>query len=220
MARRALLLGGTGLVGGELLRLLLAEPGYESVTALVRRPLPIVPPRLHAVVVDFDKPEALRASAASDDVFCCLGTTIKQAGSQAAFRKVDFDYPLACARAALEAGAGQFLVVTAVGASAKSSIFYNRVKGELEEALRALPFPRGVKVFHPSILVGERKEHRLGEGAATLVMRATAPLFAGPLQKYRAIEASAVARAMVKAALHEPPGTQVYEGKRLFELGR
>ena len=220
MGRRALLYGATGLVGRELLLLLLASPEVDAVIAPSRRPLPISHQKLTAPLVEFDDPAALRALSAADDVFCCLGTTIKKAGSQAAFRKVDHDYPLAVARAAHAAGAKQFLVVTAVGADAKSGVFYNRVKGELEQALGALAFPGGVKVFHPSLILGDRAERRPAEAIAMGLMSATAGLFVGPLMRYRAIEGAGVARGLLRAALQEPAGNAVYEGAGLFAIAR
>jgi len=221
--RTCALAGASGLVGGELLRLLLDDSDLTHVTALVRRPLGLTHaklPKLEEAVVDFDRPESLRPHLAVDAVFCTLGTTIKRAGSQAAFRQVDHDYPLALARQALEAGARAYLIVTAVGADARSGIFYSRVKGELEEALRALPFPGGVHLFHPSLILGERAERRPAERAATLIARATAPLFGGPLLKYRAIDARDIARAMLGAAQQGAPGVHVYEGRELFALAK
>jgi uncharacterized protein YbjT (DUF2867 family) len=213
---RALLLGATGLVGGHLLRLLLDDPGSTAVVALTRRPIGVAHDKLVERVIDFDRPESWGALD-GDALFCCLGTTIKKAGSEAAFRKVDLEYPLAIAKAA--AGqVDQMLVVTAVGADARSRIFYNRVKGELEQALTALPFRRGVRIFRPSMLLGARGESRPAERAASAVMRVTAPLFAGGLKRYRAIDAAAVARAMWNAARREPDGTRVYEGASLFAL--
>ncbi len=229
--RRIVIAGGSGLVGSQLLRLMLDTsrsgasptdaPEIESVTALVRRPLGISNPRLHEVIVDFADAAALRAAldeARPTDVFCCLGTTIAKAGSQAAFRAVDLDAPLALARAALEAGAEQFLAVTAVGADVKSSVFYNRVKGELEAGLHELSFPRGVKLVHPSLLLGHRAERRPAELFAMGAMRLSARLFAGPLWRYRAIKDVQVAQALLHAALREPPGDRTYEGKSLFLL--
>jgi len=218
--RSALVLGATGLVGGHLVELLLADPAYDRVTLLVRRSLGRPDAKLREVIVDFDHLEAARAHFAVDDVFCCLGTTIKKAGSQEAFRRVDYDYPLAAARLASEAGAGRYLVVTAVGSNAKSAIFYNRVKGELEEALRAIPFARGLAIARPSILVGHREESRPGEAIGIAVMRATAFAFAGPLKRYRAIKAEDVARALVAAARAETSGVVAYEGASLFDLAR
>jgi uncharacterized protein YbjT (DUF2867 family) len=233
-ARTFALLGASGLVGGRLLDLLAADASYARGTLLGRRPLGRPGPErpnvsnvanvanVREVVVDFDRPESLREHLAVDDVFCCLGTTIKKAGSQDAFRKVDCEIPAAVGREARAAFARQFLIVTAVGADAKSRVFYNRVKGEVEAALAALDFPGGLKVFHPSLIVGERGERRPAERVAMALMTATRPLFAGGLTRYRAIEATDVAKAMRRAALEEPaaPGVEVYEGARLFALAR
>lgn len=223
MATRAFaLLGASGMVGGRLLELLAADTAYSHGTLIGRRPLGLEREKVREVVVDFERPETLREHLAVDDVFCCLGTTIKKAGSQEAFRKVDRDIPVAVAREARSAGAKQFLIVTAVDADAKSRVFYNRVKGEVEEALAALELPGGLKVFRPSMLLGERGESRPAERVAKALLGATRPLFAGGLTRYRAIDAIDVARAMRRAALEEPsgPGVQVYEGARLFALAR
>ena len=221
-ARTYALLGASGLVGGHLRELLSGDSAYASGTLVGRRALGLGSANVREVVVDFDRPESLREHLAVDDVFCCLGTTIKKAGSQDAFRKVDSEIPAAAGRVARAAGAKQFLIVTAVGASAKSSVFYNRVKGEVEASIATLDFPGGLKVFHPSLIMGERSERRPAERVAMALMTATRPLFAGGLARYRAIDAVAVARAMLHAALREPaaPGVQVYEGARLFALAR
>jgi uncharacterized protein YbjT (DUF2867 family) len=225
------IVGATGLVGSALVRLASEDARYDRVRVLARRPVSFASPRVETALVAF---EALVASSegrseaadqaahrqlfAVDDVFCCLGTTIQQAGSQAAFRRVDFDYPLAAAKVALAAGARQFVIVTAVGASSTSAIFYNRVKGELEDALRALAFPEGVTVLHPSLLLGERHESRLGERIASVFMRGTRPLFGGPLERYRAIEDHEVANAMLRAAAAPTGAYRVLEGRALFAL--
>src|SRR6478736_2771293 len=216
MLLRAAVVGSTGLVGGHLLDALLAEEG-GPVVSLVRRTSGRAHPRLVEVIVDFEKPETLRPHLAVDDVYCCLGTTMKKAGSQAAFRRVDFDYPLAVVREALAAKASRALVVTAVGSSATSSVFYNRVKGELERELAALDLPRGLDLFHPSLILGERAERRSAEEFAQVLLGATRGLFAGPLWRYRPIEARTIALAMVRPAKQEgAPGVRVHEGKALF----
>jgi uncharacterized protein YbjT (DUF2867 family) len=214
------LLGASGLVGGRLLELLAADASYSRGTSLGRRAVGFQGKNVREIVVDFDRPESFREHLAVDDVFCCLGTTIKKAGSQEAFHKVDCDIPAAVGREARAAGATQFLIVTAVGADPKSRVFYNRVKGEVEAALAAQDFPGGLKVFHPSLIVGERGERRPAERIAMALMSATRPLFAGGLKRYRAIDATDVARAMLHAALSEPAaaGVHVYEGERLFAL--
>jgi uncharacterized protein YbjT (DUF2867 family) len=222
VTRAGVLLGASGLVGGHLLHLLAGDPSYSQITLLTRRRLALDGGKVREAVVDFERPETFRAHVAGDDVFCCLGTTIKKAGSEDAFRKVDFEAPLAVAREARAAGAQQFLIVTAVGANAKSRIFYNRVKGEVQEALEKLDFPRGLKVFRPSMIVGERSERRPAERIVMALMRSTRPLFVGGMARYRAIDAMDVARAMHNAAVQEAEkgGVHVYEGESLFSLVR
>jgi uncharacterized protein YbjT (DUF2867 family) len=218
--RSAVVLGATGLVGTQLVRVLAGDPECAGVIALGRRPSGLTAPTLKDVTADLGDPASYRDHLNVDCVFCALGTTIKKAGSEDAFRRVDFEYPLTVAREAAAVGARRFVLVSAVGADARSRIFYNRVKGELEEALRALAFPRGIRILHPSLLLGERVESRPGERALATLMGATAPLFAGALKKYRAITADDVARAMVTAARSEGDGALVYEGASLFDAAR
>lgn len=217
MPRSALLLGATGLVGGHCLKLLLQEQAYEKVFAFVRKPLPFAHPKLDARVVDFEKPEARAAQIRAHDVFCCLGTTIKQAGSQAAFRKVDFEYPYRLAEFAVQNGAQQFLLVSALGADPASAIFYNRVKGEIEAAITKLPF-RSIHILRPSLLLGERPEPRFGEKFGEYVFKTTALLWRGPLRKYRPITAQAVALALLHYAKQERSGVHMHESLHIENL--
>jgi uncharacterized protein YbjT (DUF2867 family) len=218
--RTALVAGASGLVGGQLLQVLLENPAYGRVTALVRRPLPLSHPRLEQRAVDFDRLAEQAGAFQVDDVFCCLGTTIKKAGSQAAFRKVDYEYPVAMAQLAHQQDARQYLIVTAMGADARSRIFYNRVKGEVEQAVRSVGLP-AVHVFRPSLLLGERQEARFGERVATVVSKAVTPLMGGGLRKYRPIAGRAVAEAMCRAALSgAAPGLHIYESDRIADLAR
>ncbi len=214
--RSAVVLGATGLVGGHLLRLLATDPACERVVAIGRRPSGVTAKSVTDVIADLGEPASYRAHLDVDCVFCALGTTIKVAGSEDAFRRVDHDYPLTAAREAALVGARRYAIVTAVGADATSRVFYNRVKGELEDALRELRFPRGLRILHPSLLLGDRAESRPAERVGAALMRATRPLFAGGLMKYRAIEASLVARAMGTAARSDGDGVVVYEGASLF----
>jgi len=201
-AKNALLAGATGLVGGYLLRRLLAHPSYARVEILVRRELPIRDPKLTQRIVEFARLGAGAQGVAPDDVFCCLGTTIRKAGSEEAFRRVDYDYPLVLARLAKAAGAGKFLMVSALGADLKSAVFYNRVKGEVEQAIAAIGLPAAYS-FRPSLLTGPRAEHRPGEKIGIAVGKLIAPLLIGALRKYRPIHADTVAAAMVYAANHD-----------------
>lgn len=208
--KTALVLGATGLIGNYLLFKLLQSDRYARVVSLVRRPLHYDHPKLEERVVDFEnlQPDDVRA----DDVFCCLGTTIGKAGSQEAFRKVDFQYPVDVARLAFQHGAKQYLLVSSVGADAKSRVFYSRTKGETEEALRALGY-ESLHVFRPSMLLGKRKEFRLGEEVGRVLGILLTPVFwlIPPLRRYQAVQASKVATAMLEIAKQDVTGVHVYE---------
>nr|AIA11439.1 NADH(P)-binding [uncultured bacterium] len=188
------LAGATGLVGRAILEGLLADASVKTVHALGRREPGVAHPKLDAHVVDF---AALPTLPTLDEVYLALGTTIKAAGSQSAFRSVDFDANLAVARAALDAGARRAGLVSAMGADAKSRIFYNRVKGEAEDALARLTFD-GLVIARPSLLVGDREAlgqpARTAERVATIVSRLLGPLVPA---NYRPIDASDVARALL-----------------------
>jgi len=202
--KNALIAGATGLVGGYVLRCVLAHPSYSRVEILVRRASPVHDPKLTQRIVDFEHLDAGATKIAADDVFCCLGTTIRKAGSREAFRRVDYDYPLALARFASATGARKFLMVSALGADPKSSVFYNRVKGEVEQSIAATGLPE-TYFFRPSLLTGPRAESRPGEKIAAVVGKVIAPLLLGGLRKYRPIHADTVAGAMVYAATHDIP---------------
>ncbi len=214
--KTAWLAGATGLIGSSLLGELLSDERYERIVALVRRSTGVQHPRLVERIVDFS---ALNADELGpvQDVFCALGTTIKKAGSPARFREIDFEYPLKLARAAKSTGAGQFLLVSSVGANAQSSNFYLRVKGELEAALQDQGF-NSLQIFRPSILVGKRAESRPGERFGIIAGQVIAPLLIGSSRKYRPIRASDVAKAMVAAAHEFSFGVHVHEFDSIKKL--
>ena len=205
-----LLAGATGLTGEHLLDRLLSEPTISRVLAPTRRPL-AEHPHLENPVGD---PAVFlpQLSGRVDIAFCCLGTTIKQAGSENAFRAVDLDMVVAFSRRAREMGARHLLVVSAIGADPKSSVFYNRVKGEMEEALKAQDWPQ-LTIVRPSVLLGERTEPRLAEKLAGSLSR----LVPG---KYHGIEACQLARALWRLALEEQDGIRVVESDELRKLGK
>jgi len=211
--RTALVAGSTGLIGSQLLELLLADSSYSKVIALSRKPLSITNSKLENRVVEANQlmnhPE-LKA----DDVFCCLGTTIKQARTQEAFRKVDFDYPLELANILKANGASQFFLVSALGADKNSRIFYNRVKGEVEEAISMVGY-FALHIFRPSLLIGPRKEARSGEDAAKLFYKLFGFLIP---DKYKGIESIKVARAMISFAKENQPGKFVHESDELQQF--
>ena len=206
VVRRALVAGGTGLVGSELLRLLNQDARYSRVTSLGRRIVEDTG-KIENLVVSFDDLERYELPAV-DDAFCCLGTTRRTAGSDEAFRHVDFDYVLSYARAAKRAGAVRFLLVSSIGANAQSKLLYTRVKGEAEAGVQAIGFPM-VGIVRPSFLVGRRAEKRSGEAAAIAIGRLAGPLMLGPLRRYRPIDAGVVAGALVCLATTAADGVRV-----------
>lgn len=210
MSRTALLAGATGLVGGHVLEFLLAADTWSHVVTVGRRSVAQSHEKLEQRILDLGAIEALSDLPHAEDVFCCLGTTIRQAGSQQAFRRVDHDFVVGLARAGIRGGARQFLLVSAVDADTESRIFYSRVKGEAEMAVRKLPY-RATQIFRPSLLLGKRAAFRFGERAAMLVAPVLPVFLLGGLRRYRPISASSVAQAMVNVARAAPHGTNVYE---------
>jgi len=202
----AWLAGGSGLVGGVLLRRLLQDEFFGKVVSAGRRTLSQEHPKLIQVLVDFQNSIAFDALDAPDVALCCLGTTMRKAGSREAFRKVDFGAVLAFAQAALGKGARAFVHVSALGANPGSRIFYSSVKGQIEEAVARLGYT-SVYAFRPSMLDGVREERRLGERIGLAMMRAGGPL----LGKYRPTSVEALAQAMMLAAKSPAPGSHVVE---------
>jgi uncharacterized protein YbjT (DUF2867 family) len=194
---KVMLLGATGLTGGLVLRGLLEAAEVTAVVAPVRSSLALTHPKLSAPTVDFEALSRQPEWFAVDAVICCLGTTIRKAGSQAAFRRVDLDYPLAAAKLARAAGARHFLLMSAMGARSDSRFFYNRVKAQLEDALRSLGFDSLI-IYQPGLLLGERDEFRLGEAMAGRLLPILNTALAGPLSPYKAIHAQTVARAILQ----------------------
>jgi len=205
----ALLLGGSGLVGGYCLQALLESPAYEKVISVARRELRVAHPKLEQRVLPLETLNSLELPPIQD-VFCALGTTIRKAGSQPAFRKIDCELPLAAAKHTLKFGAEQFILVSSVGADSKSKNFYLRTKGELEDALKSLPF-KAVRVLRPSLLLGDRAESRPLESVGISIGRLLQFLFVGPFRRYHPISADLVGRAMVSAAQANGNGYFVYE---------
>jgi len=210
----ALIAGSTGLVGRELLLLLLESSEYRKVIALVRKKTSYRHEKLTEIETDFDRLKDFEDYfKGTDDVFCCLGTTMKNAGSKEAFRKVDYDYPVALAALAEKMSSKGFFCISAMGANIRSKVFYNRVKGQMEEKVRSMHIPC-ITFFRPSLLVGFREEVRRGERIAIAIFKALAFLFWGPLKNMKAIPASKVAVAMFRAADKKKNGVfTVYSGE-------
>jgi uncharacterized protein YbjT (DUF2867 family) len=215
----ALVAGGTGLVGGQLLELLTAQPDVTRVIAVTRRILTYDHPKLANRIVRFEALEESLAGLHVDVAFCCLGTTMRAAGSRQAFRLVDHDFTLAFARAAHKAGAQRFVLNSSVGADPESQNFYLRTKGETEVAVAQIGFP-ALDILQPSLLLGLRKEVRPLELAAMMVMPALNPLLLGAAERYRAVSAATMAAAMLGAARSQRKGTHRHTHRAIVELAR
>lgn len=216
--KTALIIGGTGLIGSELLNLLLDSNDYLKVITFVKRDTGIKHPKLTQHIIDFDKPETYIELVVGDDFFCTIGTTIKKAGSKEAFRKVDFGYPKQFAAFALQNKVKNYLIISSLGANAKSGNFYLKTKGEIQDFLKDCDF-ESVAVLQPSLLLGNRTEFRLGEKVGAFFMKTFSLLFVGNLKKYKPIESKTVAKALLKIAQTNNKGFKIYESDAIQKIG-
>jgi uncharacterized protein YbjT (DUF2867 family) len=214
MQKTALIAGASGLIGSYCLQYLLESDRYNIVYAVVRNPLKMAHPKLKEIIANGENLSETLKVLFADDVYCCIGSTIKKAGSQEAFRKVDFDYIINLAKAMQLNGAKQFLVVSSVGANAASGNFYLRTKGEMEQALKNIHIPR-IVVLRPSVLLGPRNEFRLGEIIGKKIMQLINFAFIGKLKRYKAIHGKKVAQVMLQEALKGEPGFFIIESENL-----
>jgi uncharacterized protein YbjT (DUF2867 family) len=199
----AIVLGATGLVGKALVNQLCQDERYSAITCLVRAPLSSADyydplNKIQALVIDFDVLQDYQGYFSVDHVYCCLGTTLKAAGSKKAFRRVDFEFVHICAQLARAQRAASFVWISSLGADAKSRSFYLRVKGELENAILNMPQLPNAAAVRPPLLDGERKNHRRAESFALKTLKLIEPLMLGPLEKYRPVSANQVASEMIK----------------------
>ncbi|MDU0353610.1 NAD(P)H-binding protein [Paraglaciecola aquimarina] len=203
MLKTALVLGATGLVGQQLIAQLCSDSRYKSIVCLVRKPLGYElafshDDKLQPIVIDFAALQDYQGYFGVDHVYVCLGSTIKKAGNRKAFRKVDFEYIHVAAQLARAQHVQSFVWISSVGANAQSSLFYLRVKGELENAIFKLSGLEHASAVRPSLLLGNRKEHRLAEKIGGLLAGLLSPLFVGPFAKYKPIQAAEVATKMIQ----------------------
>ncbi len=218
MSKIALVAGGTGLVGSHLVELLADSKEYSEIKVLVRKGSSVANKKVNIVEIDYDRLSEYESQLQADAVFCCLGTTMKKAGSKAAFEKVDYTYPLELAKVSKIHGTKQFHLITAMGANPKSKIYYNQVKGEIEEAIGKLNF-ENLNIYRPSLLLGERKEQRFGEKVGAFLSWILKPFFIGSFKKYRAIHARVVARAMVNISMENLEGNHIFLSDAIQEQG-
>lgn len=209
-AQRLLLVGATGLVGRHVLQQALADPRVASIVAPTRRPLP-AHAKLSSPLVDYERLDDDAAWWRADAVICTLGTTLRTAGSKAVVRRVDHDYPLAVAQRAHARGTPTYVLNSAIGADAASRFFYNRVKGELEEALQQAGF-ESLTLVRPGLIGGQRDEFRLGERLAAGVLRAVGPVLP---RQWRVNPAENIAKALLEAALVAQPGVRIIGAEQM-----
>lgn len=221
--RTAIVAGGSGLVGKELLKQLLSDPSYNKVIVLVRKKMNVDQLRgyekLDQRVIDFTKlaDSLAPADLAHAHVFCTLGTTIKKAGTKQQFRRVDLEYPLQLGKMASSGQADAFAIVTAMGANRDSAFFYNQVKGEVEDGLRAIQL-RSLYILRPSLILGDRGEFRLSERWGSVLAQAITPLLVGKLRTYRPIHASAIASGLIRAVKSGKTGVHVFSSQKIAAL--
>lgn len=218
MARKkALVLGGSGLIGSYLIHQLLEHQAYEQIRSIGRKSLAITHPQFQEKTIRLHQLEQENDFFRVDEVYCCLGTTMKKAKTKDHFRQVDFVYPIQAAKLAASVGAKQFLIVTSLGANKKSPFFYLRVKGEVEEALHNISIP-SIHIFQPSFLLGNRKEFRLNEKIFSFLEKPLTRLMMGSLAVYRPIHASTVAKAMITIATQDIKGYHTYPSYKIKKI--
>jgi len=219
MSKTAIILGATGLVGSHLLMLLLDDDRYEQMTVFLRRPVGFEHPKLIQHIIEFDYSEGWKDLVTGDELFSCLGTTIKAAGSQEVQYRVDYTYQYRFAQMAAEHGVSTYVLVSSSGADPQSKFFYPRIKGELDRDVQKLPF-HVIRILKPSVLVGERQEKRMGESLSVVLGNLLTPLIPS-LKKYRPIPASIVAQAMINAVTDKfSQKFCEYELAEVFELAQ
>ena len=214
--KSALIFGSTELIGNLLLEELIQSESYSAIRIFVRQPTGITEPNVEEVTVDFSRPEVFSQLIKGDDLFICLGTTIKKAGSVRRMEEIDRDLPIMIAGLAYSNGVKRIAVVSSLGANTGSKNYYLRIKGEMEEGIKKLDF-ECLAIVRPSMLLGERKEKRAGEAAGKVIMKSIKPLLTGKLRKYRAIHGRDVARAMI-SILQKEPARKIYESGELQKI--
>ena len=210
--KKAIILGASGLTGSLLLQKLLALPDYEQILVFNRKKLGVSHPKLTEYIGEVTNLTTFANEFDAHEVFCCIGTTAKKTPDKTLYRQIDFGIPVQAAQLCKQKQINTFVVVSAMGANAKSSIFYNRTKGEMEEAVLALNI-QNTYILQPSLIVGNRNEKRFAEGFATFIMKLINPILMGGLKKYKSIEADTIAQALLVLAKTRPAMKRIESDK-------
>ena len=217
MAYKAIIAGATGLIGSKLLTILLNQPEYAEVVILVRRSTGIQHPKLTELVIDYDQLDDYVAQINGHAIFSCLCTTKSKSPDKSIYRKIDHDYPVKLAQLGLKNGVKQYHLVSSIGADAKSSTFYLKLKGETDEDVAKVGL-KTVHIYQPSFITGDRKEYRPTERIVTFVMKLINPLFFGSLKKYRSIPAQTIAMAMFKESINNDEGIFIHPSDNIKQI--
>lgn len=215
--KKAIVFGSSGLVGSQLVSQLCELPGYAEIVCVNRKSQKKDHPKYREIISDLSDLSKISDRIKGDEIYCCLGTTIKKAGSQEQFRKVDFDLPIEIANIAVKNKSSHMFMVSSLGADKNSGNFYLRTKGEMETAFLELEIPTQT-IARPSMLLGERKESRFGENVGKVLMKIFSFGMIGKIKKYRGIQAADVAKAMVIIANSEPTSRHIFESDILQEI--
>lgn len=217
MDKKAIILGASGLIGSELLQLLIESEHYKEIVVFVRKPLAVQSDKLVQSITDFKNLEKLKTLISADIVFSCLGSTKAKTPDKKDYIYIDKTIPETITTYASENKVQQFHIVSALGANANSSIFYNKIKGETEDFIKHLPIP-GIYIYQPSLIKGNRKEKRFGEDLAVILSKFIDPLLIGRLKKYRSIESITIAKAMYNQSLKNEKGIFTISSDKIKEL--
>jgi len=217
MGYKAIIAGATGLIGSNLLNILLNEPAYTEVVILVRKPIGIKNKKLTELIIDFDKLDEYADMITGHALFCCLGTTQSKTPDKAVYYKIDHDYPVQLAQLALKNGVEQYHLVSAMGADKGSSFFYTKLKGETEQDIESTGL-KCLHIYRPALLTGDRKEHRKFEGFLTSLFKLVDPLLIGGLKKYRSISGHTVAMAMFKQSINNDEGIFIHPSDNIQQI--
>ncbi len=217
MLKKALVIGASGLVGRNLVFELLKSPSYGKVVVLTRKDLVIKHEKFEQHLIDFEELENYRHLMKIDDVYCCLGSTKAKTPDLGFYRKIDFEYPLQVANMALVKGAKQFLLVSAMGANSNSSLFYNKTKGEVEEAISLLKYP-SFHIFRPALLLGSRNEFRPMETLSQYLFRVFNPFFIGSLRSYKAVHGNVLSKAMYLVSSKDIKGKKIWLNHQILDI--
>ncbi len=217
--KTAIVFGATGLIGSYLVALLCESDHYKQVISFSRKPSGFSDPKLSEHISDLGNLNDIASEITGNDLYCCLGTTIKKAGTKEKFKKIDFDMPVGLAKIAAQNKIRNFTVVSSIGADAKSSSFYLCTKGQMEQGVMQCDIPK-ISIVRPSMLTGPRKEFRFGEAVGKVAMTIFNPLMIGKFRKYRSIHAENVASAMIAISENYPEGVRIYESDELQQIAK